>query len=134
MPVATFAWLLSTSGAPAHGGVGSTDQAIQTAWALMALLEADDPDWAAFSRGAQFLLETQGADGGWPKQDMAGVFFRTALLGYVLYRQYFPLHALGLYEHRRRDWLGLTAPCSTETVAISPLNGEACGPGRKTSE
>ena len=33
---------------------------------------------------------------------MAGVFFRTALLDYVLYRQYFPLHALGLYEQRRR--------------------------------
>ena len=32
---------------------------------------------------------------------MVGVFFRTALLDYVLYRQYFPLDALGLYERRR---------------------------------
>ena len=110
-------------------------QVIQTAWALMALLEAGDPDWTAISRGAQFLLDTQDADGGWPKQDMAGVFFRTALLDYVLYRQYFPLHALGLYERRRRDRLDLVvpAPCSAETVAISPPNAEACGRGRKTS-
>ena len=77
-------------------------QVIHTAWALIALLEAGDPDWAAISRGARFLINTQDADGQWPKQDPAGVFFRTALLDYVLYRQYFPLHALALYEQRRR--------------------------------
>ena len=77
-------------------------QVIHTAWALIALLEAGDPDWAAISRGAGFLIDTQGADGQWPKQDSAGVFFRTALLDYVLYRQYFPLHALALYEQQRR--------------------------------
>ena len=76
-------------------------QVIQTAWALIALLEADEPGWTAISRGARFLVESQDADGTWPKQDMVGVFFRTALLDYVLYRQYFPLHALGLYERRR---------------------------------
>ncbi len=76
-------------------------QVIQTAWALIALLEAGDSNWTAISRGAQFLIDSQGADGAWPRQDMAGVFFRTALLDYVLYRQYFPLHALGLYERRR---------------------------------
>ncbi len=85
-------------------------QVIQTAWAMMALLEAGDSNWTAISRGARFLLNTQEADGTWPKQDMAGIFFRTALLDYVLYRQYFPLHALGLYEQRRRARLELTAP------------------------
>ena len=75
-------------------------QVIQTAWALIALLEAGDSNWAAISRGARFLMRTQQEDGGWPRQDMAGVFFRTALLDYVLYRQYFPLHALALYERR----------------------------------
>ncbi|MCY3728646.1 MAG: FAD-dependent monooxygenase [Nitrospira sp.] len=83
-------------------------QVIQTAWALMALLEAGDSNWTAISQGTRFLLDTQEADGTWPKQDMAGVFFRTALLDYVLYRQYFPLHALGLYEQRRRIRLDLS--------------------------
>ena len=82
-------------------------QVIQTAWALIALLEAGDSNWAAISRGAGFLLRTQQEDGGWPRQDMAGVFFRAALLDYVLYRQYFPLHALALYE-RRHARLDLT--------------------------
>ena len=75
-------------------------QIIQTAWALIALLEAGDSNWNAISRGVRFLLDAQDADGGWPRQDNAGVFFRTALLDYALYRQYFPLHALGLYEQR----------------------------------
>ena len=96
-------------------------QVIQTAWALIALLEAGDPDWAAISRGARFLLEAQDGEGAWPKQDMAGVFFRTALLDYVLYRQYFPLHALGLYERRRRNRLDLAAPAACSGAAAAPL-------------
>ena len=94
-------------------------QVIQTAWALIALLEAGDLDWSTISRGTGFLLDTQRADGTWPKQDMAGVFFRTALLDYVLYRQYFPLHALGLYERRRRDRLDLTAADAEAAPACS---------------
>ena len=81
-------------------------QVIQTAWAVIALLEAADSDWAAISRGVRFLVESQEASGAWPRQDMVGVFFRTALLDYVLYRQYFPLHALGLYEQRRQRRCG----------------------------
>ena len=85
-------------------------QVIQTAWALIALLEAGDSSWNAISRGAGFLLDAQCEDGSWPRQDMAGVFFRTALLDYVLYRQYFPMHALGLYEQRRRARQDLANP------------------------
>ena len=101
---------------------------------MLALLEAGDADWAAISRGARFLLDAQEADGSWPKQDMAGVFFRTALLDYMLYRQYFPLHALGLYERRRRARLDLAAPASVAAEAPShglPNTG-SCGSGRET--
>ena len=56
-------------------------QVIQTAWALIALLEADDSNWTAISRGAGFLLNTQDADGAWPRQDMAGVFFPHGAVG-----------------------------------------------------
>ncbi len=76
-------------------------QVIQSAWALIALLETAHQDWTAIDRGIQFLIDTQQTNGEWPKQDMAGVFFRTALLEYALYKQYFPLHALGLYEQSR---------------------------------
>jgi len=76
-------------------------QVIQTAWALMGLLESD-ADRSALDRAAAWLSAAQLPDGGWPKQDMAGVFFHTALLDYVLYRSYFPVWALGLYESRVR--------------------------------
>ncbi|MDE0654127.1 MAG: FAD-dependent monooxygenase [bacterium] len=85
-----------------------SSQVIQTAWAMLALLEAGDSDWASIAKGARFLLDTLDANGEWPRQDGAGVFFRTAVLDYGLYRQYFPLHALGLYEQRRQARLGLT--------------------------
>ncbi len=75
-------------------------QVIQTAWALIALLETGDSDWNAVSNGVRYLLDTRDGEKGWPRQDMAGVFFRTALLDYALYREYFPLWALGLYEQR----------------------------------
>ncbi len=105
-------------------------QVIQTAWAMIALLEAGESNWVAISRGARFLLDTQDADGAWPKQDMAGVFFRTALLDYVLYRQYFPLHALGLYERRRRDRSDLTAsgPLTADATPSAPATAPACIP------
>ena len=100
-------------------------QVIQTAWALLALLEAEESNWTAIARGARFLLDVQEADGGWPKQDMAGVFFRTALLDYVLYRQYFPLRALGLYEQRRRVRLELTAASKVEEPDAVPIRPRA---------
>ena len=51
---------------------------------------------------ADFRASRQDREGGWPKEEMAGVFFRTALLDYTLYRQYFPAWALALYETRRK--------------------------------
>ena len=113
-------------------------QVIQTAWALIALLEADDSNWTAITRGIQFLIDTQNADGTWPKQDMAGVFFRTALLDYTLYRQYFPLYALGLYEERRRARLNVDSSTSSASNGVTPkphtsTDAQASLPERKTS-
>lgn len=98
-----------------------TSQVVQTAWALIALLVASDSNWSAISRGARLLLNSQKADGSWPSQDMNGVFFRTALLEYKLYRDYFPLQALGLYEQRRRNRLGLLEP-----ARFGQLDRHAC--------
>jgi lanosterol synthase len=69
---------------------------IQTAWALMTLVEAHEPDTSAIARAASFLARSQQSNGEWPDDLFAGVFFETALLNYRLYRQYFPVMALGL--------------------------------------
>ncbi len=76
--------------------------AVQTAWALLTLLDADEPELSMISRGAEALSMMAGADGEWPEQEMVGVFFRTALLDYRLYRRFFPVWALARYEERRR--------------------------------
>lgn len=77
-------------------------QTTQTAWALLSLADAREPDFAAMTRAASFLAKRQSDDGTWPKQDPEGVFFRSSLLDYVLYRRYFPVWALGAYESRRK--------------------------------
>ena len=121
MPSASFAiakatnWLLSKQ--RADGGWGehfqgclsreyiehTQSQVIQTAWALKALLEAGVSNWSAIDRGVAFLGKMQLEDGDWAKQDPGGVFFNTALLDYVLYRRYFPVWVLGLYESRKQE-------------------------------
>jgi lanosterol synthase len=68
----------------------------------MALLQAESTAWEAITRGVAFVVKTQQENGTWPKQDPAGIFFHTALLDYTLYRSYFPVWALGLYESRRQ--------------------------------
>ena len=80
----------------------SESQTTQTAWALLTLADAHEPDFAAMTRAASFLAKRQNDDGTWPKQDPEGVFFHTALLDYVLYRRYFPVWALGAYESRKK--------------------------------
>ncbi len=78
----------------AHGHV------TQTAWALLTLLEAHEPNEDAIARGAQWLASMQLPNGDFPIQEFAGVFFRTALIEYRLYRRFFPVWALALAEHR----------------------------------
>ncbi len=75
--------------------------ASQTAWALMALLAAaaDDPDgeaWESIGRGAAYLVETQEEDGTWHEPYFTGTGFpRDFYINYHLYRNYWPLMALG---------------------------------------
>jgi lanosterol synthase len=98
-------------------------QSVQTAWALLALLSSGAPDVGVpMHRAARFLLERQAPDGAWPKERMAGVFFRTALVDYTLYRFYFPLWALGLYVERLRA-----------EAATAPLRRAGDGGGSATT-
>jgi lanosterol synthase len=89
---------------------------VQTAWALIALLEADEPDAIALSRAAGYLESSQLDSGQWPDGQFVGVFFETALLNYRLYRQYFPVMALALY---RRSLTGQALPGRTHASTTS---------------
>jgi lanosterol synthase len=91
-------------------------QVTQTAWALSALLSADDPDVDVLARAADYLASHQLASGDWEQAEPAGVFFHTALLEYPLYKTYFPVLALAQYETFRTRGRGHSsqAPHSRE--------------------
>ena len=73
---------------------------VQTAWALLAMVEGGSAcAKQARARAAAYLEAHQSRDGSWPRERMVGVFFRTALVDYDLYRTYFPVWALA--AHRR---------------------------------
>ncbi|MFF9201924.1 squalene--hopene cyclase [Streptomyces sp. NPDC014986] len=74
--------------------------ASQTAWALMALLAAGERDSGAVTRGIRWLAVTQREDGSWDEPYFTGTGFPWDFsINYHLYRQVFPLTALGRYVH-----------------------------------
>jgi squalene-hopene/tetraprenyl-beta-curcumene cyclase len=69
--------------------------ASQTAWALLAL-EAAGERGEVVSRAARWLVETQRPDGGWDEPYYTGTGFPGDFyINYHLYRQVFPVSALG---------------------------------------
>ncbi|MFI6638309.1 squalene--hopene cyclase [Streptomyces sp. NPDC050504] len=84
-----------------HGRPGRGEStASQTAWALLALLAAGEREGKAVERGVAWLAETQREDGSWDEPYFTGTGFPWDFsINYHLYRQVFPLTALGRYVH-----------------------------------
>jgi len=93
---------------------------VQTAWALITLIEAAEPNTAALVRGADYLESTQMESGQWPDGQFVGVFFETALLNYRLYRQYFPVMALALFRRSLIDHAQLGRTHASTTPSSCP--------------
>ncbi|MBK6809880.1 MAG: 2,3-oxidosqualene cyclase [Sandaracinaceae bacterium] len=76
-----------------------TGHSVQTAWALLTMTEGGSAcAHKARERAAAYLEAHQATDGSWPRERMVGVFFRTALVDYDLYRTYFPVWALAAHQ------------------------------------
>jgi len=70
----------------------------QTAWAVLGLIAAGEASGAAVSDGIRWLRDHQRADGTWEESITTGTGFpRVFYLRYHLYKDYFPLLALGTY-------------------------------------
>jgi squalene-hopene/tetraprenyl-beta-curcumene cyclase len=81
---------------PAWSGRG-TSTASQTAWALLGLLALGRRDTPT-QRGVEFLARTQRADGTWDEPEFTGTGFPGDFyINYHLYREVFPVMALGRY-------------------------------------
>jgi squalene-hopene/tetraprenyl-beta-curcumene cyclase len=77
--------------------------ASQTAWGLIGLLAVVEPDDPAVERAVAWLAEHQNADGSWDESEFTGTGFPSVFyLKYHLYRNSFPLYALGRYDNLRK--------------------------------
>ena len=73
----------------------------QTAWAILGLLAGEDGVSDAIRRGTDYLLTRQRRDGQWDETAFTGTGFpRHFYLRYDMYRNYFPLMALGGVRRR----------------------------------
>jgi len=74
--------------------------ASQTAWALMALLQAGASDSISVVRGVNWLIRHQRENGVWEEPFHTGTGFpRVFYLRYHGYFKYFPIWALGMYRN-----------------------------------
>lgn len=80
-------------------GIGKSTPS-QTAWALLTLITAGEIKSPSAERGIDFLLSTQKEDGSWDEREFTATGFpKVFYLKYHMYRNYFPLMALGRYRH-----------------------------------
>jgi squalene/oxidosqualene cyclase-like protein len=75
-------------------------QAVQTAWAVLALCAAGEADSHTAQKGVYFLLRTQLPRGDWAHGPISGMFNKTCAIHYDNYARYFPLWALARATRR----------------------------------
>jgi len=83
---------------PAWRGKGPSTPS-QTSWALLGLIAAGRIDHPSTHRGIAYLVHTQRNEGGWDEPYFTGTGFpMDFMINYHLYRDVFPLLALGRYR------------------------------------
>ncbi|KXT17595.1 hypothetical protein AC579_6191 [Pseudocercospora musae] len=75
-------------------------QVVQTAWAIIALLEAGFPDKAPIEKAIGLLMHRQQPNGEWLQEGIEGVFNKSCMISYPNYKFIFPIKALGMYSRR----------------------------------
>jgi squalene-hopene/tetraprenyl-beta-curcumene cyclase len=79
-------------------GTGAST-ASQTSWALLALMATGETGTTAVTKGVHYLLATQQEDGTWEEPQYTGTGFpKYFMIKYHIYRNCFPLTALGKYR------------------------------------
>jgi squalene-hopene/tetraprenyl-beta-curcumene cyclase len=88
---------------PSLAGFGESTPS-QTGWALLALMAAGEAHSVAVAKGIQYLLSCQKPDGSWDEEQFTGTGFpKYFMIRYHIYRNVFPLMALGTYRRLTRS-------------------------------
>jgi len=83
---------------PSLAGIGESTPS-QSSWALLALLAAGEANAPETVRGVEYLLDSQKPDGTWDEEQFTGTGFpKYFMIRYHIYRNCFPLEALGKYR------------------------------------
>jgi squalene-hopene/tetraprenyl-beta-curcumene cyclase len=83
-------------------GVGEST-ASQTAWALLSLMSAGEVNSVNVAKGVRYLTSRQKLDGTWDEDHYTGTGFpKYFMIKYHIYRNCFPLMALGTYRRLTR--------------------------------
>lgn len=75
-------------------------QVVNTAWALLSLMEANYPDRKVIDRGIAFLKSKIKKDGDFAQEAISGLFNHNCMITYTSYRNVFPIWALNRYASK----------------------------------
>ncbi|KAL2754855.1 hypothetical protein ACRALDRAFT_1051357 [Sodiomyces alcalophilus JCM 7366] len=73
---------------------------VQTAWAVIALMEADYPHVEPIKKGIQLISSRQQPNGEWLSESIEGVFNKSCMITYPNYKFTFPIKALGMFARK----------------------------------
>lgn len=76
---------------------------VQTAWALIGLMEADYPDIEPIRKGIQLIMDRQRPNGEWLQEAIEGVFNKSCMISYPNYKFSFTIKALGMFAQKYPD-------------------------------
>ncbi|KAH7318251.1 squalene/oxidosqualene cyclase [Stachybotrys elegans] len=77
---------------------------VQTAWALIGLMEADYPHVEPIKKGIEFIMSRQLPTGEWPQgEGIEGVFNKSCMIVYPNYKFTFTIKALGMFANKYPD-------------------------------
>ncbi|KAI5461600.1 oxidosqualene:lanosterol cyclase [Mariannaea sp. PMI_226] len=70
---------------------------VQTAWALIGLMEAEYSNLEPLRKGIQFIMDRQQPNGEWLQEAIEGVFNKSCMISYPNYKFTFTIRALGMF-------------------------------------